>query len=119
MTYVDAIISPVRRDRLEEYIELARGWTAIWRDHGALSTLEYAGDDVPEGKLTSFPLAVQANEDEVVCISLITYRDRAHRDEVSGKAMKDPRFQMPEDAPMDGKRMIFGGFRMVLRDGAA
>jgi uncharacterized protein YbaA (DUF1428 family) len=54
---------------------------------------------------------------EVVAFSWIVYPSRAKRDEVNDKVMKDPRmaeFMKPENMPFDGKRMIHGGFEMVV-----
>ncbi len=50
--------------------------------------VECVGDDVPYGKLTSFPRAVQATEDEVVIFSWIVYESREARETVNNKAMK-------------------------------
>ena len=54
-------------------------------EHGALSYVECVGEDVPYGKLTSFPRAVQAGDDEVVIFSWIVYKSRADRDAINGK----------------------------------
>jgi uncharacterized protein YbaA (DUF1428 family) len=63
--------------------------------------------------LTSFPRAVQAKDDETIIFSWIVYRSRAERDAVMEKVMADPR--ITRDMPFDGKRMIFGGFEMMLQ----
>ena len=84
----------------------------------ALSYVEARADDVTMGTLTSFPRALQLTDDEVVYIAFATYRDRAHRDEVSAKVMADPRLEvMMAESPVDGKRMIFGGFTSVVSAG--
>jgi len=71
------------------------------------------GDDVPEGKLTSFPLAVQCQPDETVVLSWITWPSRQARDESWKRFMADPRVQSGAEPPFDGKRLIFGGFEVV------
>ena len=78
-----------------------------------MSCIEVEGDDVPAGAVTSFPRSVALKDDEAVFVGIMTYRDRAHRDEVNAKAMKDPRMasMKPETMPFDGKRMFFGGFK--------
>jgi uncharacterized protein YbaA (DUF1428 family) len=56
-------------------------------------------------------------EGEVVVFSWIVYESRAKRDEVNDKVMKDPRmdaYMKPENMPFDGKRMIYGGFEMLV-----
>ena len=55
--------------------------------------------------------------DETVAFSWIVYESRAKRDEVNDKVMKDPRMadmMKPESMPFDGKRMIYGGFEMIV-----
>jgi len=115
MAYVDGFIIAVPKDKIEEYKEQARLGQQVWREHGALDYVECIGDDTPYGEVTSFPRAVQAQEDEVVVFSWIVYRSREHRDQVNAKVMADPRMQPDwNNMPFDGKRMIFGGFQPFL-----
>ena len=113
MSYVDGIVIPVRKDQIEAYKAHARKAGEVWKEHGAIAFVECIGDDVPPGKLTSFPLAVQAKEHEVIVFSWIVYRDRADRDLVCQKVMADERLK--GDMPFDGKRVIHGGFEMWLQ----
>jgi len=71
---------------------------------------------VPEGKLTSFTMAVKREPDESIAYGWITWPSRTVRDEAWGTMQTDARFQ-PEQhqMPFDGKRMIFGGFQIVNR----
>ena len=87
----------------------------IFKEGGALTVVDCWGDDVPEGKLTSFPMAVQCQAGETVVFSWITWPSRQVRDEAFKKLMDDPRMN-PETNPMpfDGKRMIYGGFQMIV-----
>ena len=116
MAYVDGYLLAVPKAKLDEYWKMANLGREVWTECGALSYCEAVADDVPYGELTSFPRAVQATDDETVIFSFITYRDRAHRDEVNKKVMADARmnnFDM-KNAPFDGKRMIFGGFNGTI-----
>lgn len=108
MSYVDGFVIPVSRDKVEAYKALARKAGEIFKEHGALAVVECIGDDVPYGKLTSFPRAVQAKDDEVVIFSWVVYASRADRDATNARIMADPRLK--GDMPFDGQRMIFGGF---------
>jgi len=112
MPYVDGFVIPVSKDKIEDYKALARKAGEIFKEHGALAMVECIGDDVPYGKLTSFPRAVQAKEDEVVIFSWVVYPSRAARDAANAKVMADPRLQ--SEMPFDGRRMIFGGFEAWL-----
>jgi uncharacterized protein YbaA (DUF1428 family) len=102
---------------MEAYRQMSVKFGEIWREHGALQFRECVADDVKPGKLTSFPQSVDLQEGETVVFSWIVYESRAARDEINDKAMKDPRmaeFMKPETMPFDGKRMIFGGFEMII-----
>jgi len=116
MSYVDGFVLAVPKAKLDDYKKLANLAGPIWMEHGALAYVECIGDDVPYGKLTSFPRAVMATEDEVVVFSWIVYRDRESRDAINARVMADPRLK-GSDMPFDGKRMIYGGFTMLLRAG--
>jgi uncharacterized protein YbaA (DUF1428 family) len=112
MSYVDGFVVPVSQDKIEAYKAHARQAGEIWKEYGALAFVECIGDDVPYGTLTSFPRAVQAKDDEVVIFSWIVYRSRAERDKINEKVMADARLK--GDMPFDGKRLIHGGFEMLL-----
>ena len=117
MAYVDGFVVPVPKAKLDAYKDMSRKAGAIWREHGALEFRECISDDVKPGKLTSFPQSVLLEDGEVVAFSWIVYASRAKRDEVNDKVMKDARmaeFMKPENMPFDGKRMIYGGFEMVV-----
>jgi uncharacterized protein YbaA (DUF1428 family) len=116
MAYVDGYLLAVRKDRWDDYVTMATLGRDVWMEYGALSYCEAKADDVPYGEVTSFPRAVQATDDEIVVFSFITYRDRAHRDEVNAKVMADPRMQPDmQDTPFDMKRMIWGGFEAFVQ----
>ncbi len=76
MAYVDGFLIAVPKDKLDIYKEMSRQCMAIWKELGAIDYVETVGDDVPYGKVTSFPRAVQATDDEVVVFSWIVYPDR-------------------------------------------
>ena len=115
MSYVDGMVCAVPTANKTRYIEHAKLAAGVLKDHGALHVVECWGDDVPEGKLTSFPMAVQRKDDETVVLSWITWPSKAVRDLAWEKVMQDPRLS-PETNPMpfDGKRMIHGGFIRVV-----
>ena len=113
MPYVDGFVIPVQKDKVEIYKAHAQKAGEVWKEFGALDFVECVGDDVPYGELTSFPRAVQAKDDEVVIFSWIVYRSRAERDAIMAKVMADPRLK--GDMPFDGKRLIFGGFEVLLK----
>ncbi len=115
MTYVDGIVTAVPTANRETYRKFAEAVAVVFRQVGALNVVDCWGDDVPEGKLTSFTMAVQRKDDETVVFSWVTWPSRQVRDKGWKKAMADPRMQ-PGNGPMpfDGKRMIYGGFEMIV-----
>jgi PhnB protein len=119
--YTDLFVVPVPKKNIEAYRKAAEQFFAVWREHGALSCVEVEADDAPIGKVTSFPQSVNLKPDETVFVGIMTFRTRAHRDEVNAKAMLDPRManMKPETMPFDGKRMFFGGFKPFVGEAAA
>lgn len=113
MPYIDGFVAPVPTANKANYIRHAETAAVVFKEHGALTVVETWGDDVPEGKLTSFPMAVQRKEGETVVFSWISWPDKRTRDAGMKKSMEDPRL-MGAEMPFDGKRMIFGGFEVVL-----
>ena len=116
MSFVDGFVAAVPVKKKQEYIKLAETMAAIFKEYGALKVVENWGVDVPEGKLTSFTMAVKREEDEAVVFSWIIWPDKKARDKAWEKAMTDPRMQHNDVMPFDGKRMIYGGFENILDD---
>ena len=117
MAYVDGFVVPVPKANVEKYRELATKMGKIWKEYGATEYHEFIADDVKPGKWTSFPQSVDLKDDEVVVFSWITYPDKATRDRVNEKVMADERIKndmSAENAPFDGKRMIYGGFENLV-----
>jgi uncharacterized protein YbaA (DUF1428 family) len=111
--YVDGFVLPVPKKNVEAYLRQARKAGKVWKDHGALDYVEAVADDVKPGKVTSFPQSVKLKPDEVVVFAWVTYKNRAHRDKVIAKVLKDPRLadsMDPGNQVADMKRMIYGGF---------
>ena len=115
MSYVDGFIAAVPTANREAFRKHAADAAVVFKELGALHVVECWGDDVPDGKVTSFPMAVKKKEDETVVFSWIVWPSRQARDEGIKKMMADPRMQ-PEANPMpfDGKRLIFGGFQVLV-----
>ena len=117
MNYVDGFVVPVPTRKLSSYRSMAKKAGKIWRDHGALEFRESFADDVKVGKWTSFPRSVKLKKGETVVFSWIVYKSRAHRDRVLKNVMADKRFAKmmnPKAMPFDAKRMIYGGFKIMV-----
>jgi uncharacterized protein YbaA (DUF1428 family) len=115
MNYVDGFVAAVPTANRETYIKHASEAAEIFKELGALSVVECWGDEVPDGKVTSFPMAVQCKEDETVVFAWITWPSKEVHDVGMKKMMEDPRMQPGVNPmPFDGKRMIYGGFVPIL-----
>lgn len=114
--YVDGFVVPVPKNKVDAYRRMARKAGKVWREYGALEFRECVAEDVPKGKVTSFPMSVKAKRGETVVFSWIVFKSRAHRDRVNAKVMKDPRVADMEskDMPFDSQRMIYGGFEVLV-----
>jgi uncharacterized protein YbaA (DUF1428 family) len=116
MTYIDGFVAAVKTADKETYGAYAQRIGSLFKEYGALEVIDCWGDDVPEGKVTSFPLAVKREDDETVVLGWVHWPSRGVRDEAWKKLMADPRMQPGATAmPFDGKRMIFGGFEMISK----
>ncbi|MFN3371382.1 MAG: DUF1428 domain-containing protein [Sphingomonadaceae bacterium] len=113
MTYVDGFVLAVPTANREAYRAHAAKTVDWFRRHGALALVECWGDDVPDGVLTSFPMAVKKAADETVVFAWISWPDKETRD-AAHKAMADNPVPDFMAMPFDGKRMIYGGFEVIL-----
>ncbi|HEU4661069.1 MAG TPA: DUF1428 domain-containing protein [Pseudolabrys sp.] len=113
MTYIDGFVVPVPTGRKEDYRKMAEKAAPIFKEYGALKLVECWGDDVPHGKVTDFYGAVKAESGETIVFSWVVWPSKQVRDEGSKKLMADERLKA-SDMPFDGKRMIYGGFELML-----
>ncbi|MEO5845205.1 MAG: DUF1428 domain-containing protein [Caldimonas sp.] len=115
MNYIDGFVAAVPTTNREAYRKHAAAAAPVFKEHGALKVVECWGNDVPDGKVTSFPMAVQKKADETVVFSWVVWPSKSVRDAGMAKVMADPRLQ-PDVNPMpfDGKRLIYGGFEVLV-----
>lgn len=119
MTYIDGFVIAVPKANEQKFIDHANNADSMFIEMGAIRVVECWADDVPDGKVTDFRMAVKAEPDEEVIFSWIEWPDKETRDKAYAVMMdpeiKDPRMD-PEKNPMpfDGKRMIWGGFKPIV-----
>ena len=116
MTYIDGFVIPVPAGKKQAYREHADKAWQLFKEYGARRVVECWGDDVPDGKVTDFRRAVKVQDGENVVFGWIEWPSKAMRDAANKKMMADPRMKM-EDVPFDGKRLIYGGFELLLDSG--
>ena len=117
MSYIDGFVIPVGKADQAKVTDHALGIDKFFLEYGATRVVECWADDVPEGKVTDFRRAVQANDGETALFSWIEWPDKVTRD-AAMKAMETNEAMMAEPMPFDGKRMIFGGFEPIVNERA-
>lgn len=114
MSYVDGFLIPVPKGKKDEYFKTASEFASIFKEFGALQVVECWGDDIPKGKQTDFFMAVKAEEEESVVFSWVFWPSKEARDLGNQKMFEDDRVKNHAVMPFDGKRMVFGGFEVLL-----
>lgn len=121
--YVDGFVFTVKKDKVEEYKKMAEEGNNMWMEHGALEYYECMGDDLDvkeqEGfKPLSFEKLANADSDETVWFSFITFKSKEHRDEVNKKVMeemdKETEKHKDMEMPFDMSKMAYGGFSVQV-----
>jgi len=114
MPYVDGFVIPVPKKNVAAYRKMARMGARAWKKHGALEYFECIGDDLKVPFGMPFPKALKVKANETVVFSWILYKSRAHRDAVNKKVMKEMPDMAPASMPFDFKRMVYGGFKVIV-----
>lgn len=115
MAYVDGYVIAVPDANKAAYVEMAKKMAEIFKANGATRVVENWGDDVPEGKLTSFSMAVKREEGESVVFSWVVWPTKEQREAGWKRVMEDPIMSQSQYANLfDGKRMIYGGFETIV-----
>lgn len=112
--YVDGFVLAIPKKNLAAYKKIATLASKVWREHGALEYRECVGDDLDVKGVLPFAKTVKTKPGETVVFAWISYKSRAHRDQVNAKVMKDPRMKAPAEPPFDVKRMAYGGFKVFV-----
>ena len=116
MRYVEGFAAAVPTANREAFRTHAAAMAKVFKEHGALNVVDCWGDDVPDGEVTSFPMAVKCREDETVVFGWMIWPSREVRDAAHEKVMGDTEQNQDAAGPMpfDGKRLIYGGFEMLV-----
>lgn len=119
MSYIDGFVIACPKANRQAFIDHATKADSMFIELGALRVIECWADDVPDGKITDFRMAVKAEADEEVIFSWVEWPDKATRDKAYATMMDpdntDPRLDQTQNPiPFDGKRLIYGGFTPVV-----
>lgn len=115
--YVDAFVLPIPKRNLARYRKMAQVGCKVWMRHGALDYRECVGEDLKVSFGLPFPQGLKLKAGETVVFAYIAFRNRAHRDRVNARVMKDPELTAgmdPAKTPFDCARMLYGGFETLV-----
>lgn len=125
MTYVDGFVIPIQKKNVKDYKKMASLGGKLWMKHGALAYYECIGEELKvstdptkDTKANLYAKHLKLKPSETVIFSWIVYRNKAHRNAVNKKVMSDP-LMGPENwkdqkMPFDPKRMMYGGFSVIV-----
>jgi uncharacterized protein YbaA (DUF1428 family) len=111
MAYFDIFLAPVSNDKREDYDAFLKKTHAQILGYGALEVVDLWAEDVPDGKLTSLPMAVKLEPGESVTAGYVVWPSKEARDAGWARMMSE---DQDMEMPFDGKRMMFGGFSELL-----
>lgn len=124
MAYVDGFVFVIKKSKIKEYHKMASDAGKIWKKFGALQYVECVGQDLhpksPDSTTKPFYFTdmTKTKPGETVGFSFITYKNKAHRDNVNKKVMKYMTEKYKEedykDMPFDMKKMAYGGFSSIV-----
>ena len=119
--YIDGFVFPIAKAHLEEYKTVAEKVAEIWKEYGALSYLEFLGDDLQVEGTASFTKTVEVKENEQLIFGWVVFPSKEIRDEANKKVPQDPRMETlvkplldPEKMIFDANRMLYGGFKSFI-----
>lgn len=112
--YVNAYILGVPEEAKESYTEACRIFGEVAKEYGALEIYENWEKEVPDGEHTDFRRAIKAEPGEKIVMSWVIWPDRKAGDKAHKGIFADPRMEKIGEMPIDGKRMIIGGFEPIF-----
>lgn len=122
--YVDGFVLSITKKNVPAYKKLAREASEVWKRFGALDYKECMGEELKMKASPGMPTTLSftklagAKPSETVWFSFVTYKSKAHRNQVNKKVMeyfsKKYAGKMDEPMPFDMKRMAYGGFSVEV-----
>ncbi|MEO6339095.1 MAG: DUF1428 domain-containing protein [Caulobacteraceae bacterium] len=115
--YVTGFVIPVPEDRREAYLKWAELSAEILKDYGCIEIVEAWEDFVPDGKLTDFRKAVQAQPGEKIVFAWKIWPDKASCEAGEAKLHESGRLDTSGDPPFDARRLVLGCFDSIFTMG--
>lgn len=122
--YVEGFVFKVSEKNIAAYKKMAREGAEVWKKFGALDYKECKGEDIAtigmDGKPApmTFAKLTGLKPAETVWFSFITYKNKAHRNQVNKKVMAyfDKKYANMTnfEMPFDEKHLARGGFSVEV-----
>jgi uncharacterized protein YbaA (DUF1428 family) len=115
--YADVYLCPIIIENIPAYKKLATAAGKIFMKHGALRYREYVASDLNAEKVVPFPKAVKLKPGETLIYASVEFKSEAHRNKVMKAIMADPAMgtiMEGEKPPFEYKRMVYGGFKILV-----
>lgn len=115
MSYVQGFVIAVPTANREAFRAYATAAARGFKELGALAVVECWGEDVPDGEVTSFRMAVQARPDETVVFAWAVWPSKAVCDDAMSRSSAYTHFdRRTNPLPFDGERMMHGCFVPIV-----
>ncbi len=117
--YIDAYITPIASNKIEDYKKLAIISAQIFKEYGALEIWETIADDSQHNfGSNSFRKATKLKDNQNVMLSWVVYRSREHREEVLNKVLADARYRKAfapdSNQAVKEKDVFYGSFSSLV-----
>ncbi len=115
--YVDGFLIPIPKDKVDEYKNLSRKISEIYKEYGALEYCECVGDDMNIEDVISFDKAAESSENEAVMFAWAVFESKEHRDKVNALIHKDPRIieECKTKPFIDFSKLVYSGFKSFVK----
>lgn len=115
--YVDVYLLPLKEANIPAYQEMAEAAGKLFLKHDAVTYREYVSSDLKAmEEFTAFPAVIKLEDGEVLVYAAVEYESEAQRNESLANLFKDPEMHaiMPKEPIFDMKRMVYGGFSILV-----
>lgn len=114
--YVDVYLLPIKEEKISEYRKIASSAGKVFMKNGALRYREYVASDLSNEFCVPFPKQIKLKPGETLVYAAVEFKSEAHRNKVMKKLYNDPELEatMPGEPPFDCKRMVYGGFKILV-----
>lgn len=115
--YADVYLVPMPEENIPAYKKLATAAGKLFVKHGALRYREYVASDLDVEEVVPFPKRIKLKPGETLVYAAVEFNSEAHRNKVMKAIMADPamgEIMVGQKPPFDYKRMVYGGFKILV-----